>query len=65
MGIKRYKPEEVVTKLRLFEVLRGQGISMTDAIRQIGATELTYYLTKSLLSVDTWLPVLEIRFSER
>ena len=43
MGIKRHKPEEVVTKLRQVEVLRGQGMSMADPIRQIGVTELTYY----------------------
>lgn len=27
MGIKRYKPEEIVTKLRQVEVLAGQGMA--------------------------------------
>jgi transposase-like protein len=43
MGIKRYKPEEIVTKLRPVEVLAGQGMARIDAIRQISITEQTYY----------------------
>lgn len=43
MANKRHKPEEIVTKLRQVEVLRGQGMAMSDAIRQIGVSELTYY----------------------
>ena len=43
MARKRYKPEEIVTKLRQVEVLRGQGATMVDAIRQIGVTEVTFY----------------------
>ena len=43
MGIKRYKPEEIVTKLRQVEVLVGQEMARIDAIRQIGITEQTYY----------------------
>ena len=43
MGIKRHKPEEIVTKLRQVEVLAGQGMARIDAIRQISITEQTYY----------------------
>ena len=43
MGIKRHKPEEIVTKLRQVEVLVGQGKSRIDAIREIQITEQTYY----------------------
>ena len=43
MAIKRHKPEEIITKLRQVEVLRGQGLPMADAIRQIGVTEVTFY----------------------
>lgn len=43
MGIKRHKPEEIVTKLRQVDVLVGQGMSRPDAIRQVGITEQTYY----------------------
>ena len=43
MAGKRHKPEEIVTKLRQVEVLHGQGMTMADAIRQIGVTEFTYY----------------------
>jgi len=42
MARKRHKPEEIVTKLRQVEVLRGQGVTMADAVRQIGVSELTY-----------------------
>ena len=43
MTNKRPKPEEIVSKLRQFEVLMGQGMSCLDAIRQIGVVEQTYY----------------------
>jgi len=43
MGIKRHKPEEIVTKLRQVEILAGQGMTRVDAIRQISITEQTYY----------------------
>ena len=36
MARKRYKPEEIVNMLRRAEVLHGQGMSMADAIRQLG-----------------------------
>ena len=34
MGIKRHRPEEIVTKLRQVEVLVGQGLARIDAIRE-------------------------------
>ena len=43
MGIKRHKPEEIVTKGRPPEVLVGQGMARIDAIRQISIAEQTYY----------------------
>jgi len=43
MGIRRHKPEEIVTKLRQVEILAGQGMARVDAIRQISITEQTYY----------------------
>ena len=43
MANKRPKPEETVTKLRLADVLTGQGMPRLDAIRQIGVTEQTSY----------------------
>jgi putative transposase len=43
MPRKRYKPEEIVAKLRQVDVLVSQGQSMGDAIRQIGVSEVTFY----------------------
>jgi transposase-like protein len=43
MPRKRHKPEEIVAKLRQVDVLVSQGQSLTDAIRSIGVTEVTYY----------------------
>ena len=43
MPRKRYKPEEIVAKLRQVDVLVSQGQSLADAIRQIGVSEVTYY----------------------
>ena len=39
MARKRYKPEEIVAKLRQVDVLVSQGQNMVDAIRQIGVSE--------------------------
>ena len=44
MARKRYKPEEIVSLLRQAEVLHSQGMSMADAIRQLGISEVTYYI---------------------
>jgi len=43
MARKRYKPEEIVAKLRQVDVLISQGQNMVDAIRQIGVSEVTFY----------------------
>jgi transposase-like protein len=43
MARKRHKPEEIVAKLRQVDVLTSQGQSVSDAIRSIGVTEVTYY----------------------
>ena len=40
MPRKRYKPEEIVAKLRQVDVLVSQGQSLADAIRQIGVSEV-------------------------
>ena len=41
MARKRYKPEEIVAKLRQVDVLVSQGQNMVDAIRQIGEDAIT------------------------
>jgi putative transposase len=43
MPKKRYTPEEIVAKLRQVDVLVSQGHNISDAIRQIGVSEVTYY----------------------
>ena len=48
MARKRYKSEEIVSLLRQAEVLHGQGMSMVDAIRHLGISEVTYYLSGRL-----------------
>ena len=48
MAGKREKPEEIVSKLRQVEVLQGQGMSVSDAVRQIGVTQNTYYRWRKL-----------------
>ena len=42
MGIKRHRPEEIVTKLRQVEVIVGQRLARIDAIREIQITEQTF-----------------------
>ncbi|MDX1486285.1 MAG: IS3 family transposase [Alphaproteobacteria bacterium] len=48
MAGKRPRPEEIVSKLRQVEVLQGQGMSIADAVRQIGVTQQTYYRWRKL-----------------
>ena len=43
MAGKREKPEEIVLKLRQVEVLQGQGTTISEAVRQIGVTQQTFY----------------------
>jgi hypothetical protein len=54
MARKRYKPEEIVAKLRQLDVLVFQGQNMVDAIRQIGVSEVTYYRARN--SVGARIP---------
>ena len=48
MTEKREKPEEIVLKLRQVEVLQGQGITIAEAMRQIGVTQQTFYRWRTL-----------------
>ena len=43
MSRKRFKPEEIVNKLREADVLLSQGKSVAQACKQIGITDQTYY----------------------
>ena len=43
MPRKKHTPEEIVAKLRQFDVLVSQGVAIAEAVRQIGVTEVTYY----------------------
>jgi ACT domain-containing protein len=45
MPRKSHKPEEIVAKLRQVDVLTSQGQSVAEAIRSIGVSEVTYYLS--------------------
>lgn len=43
MPRKRYKPEEILAKLRQVDVLVSQGRSVAEAVRSIGVPQFTYY----------------------
>lgn len=43
MPRKKYKAEEIVSKLRQVDVLVAQGNKVPDAVRSIGVTQVTYY----------------------
>jgi len=43
MPRKRHKPEEIVAKLRQVDVLTSQEKAVSEAVRSIGVTEVTYY----------------------
>ena len=48
MAGKRENPEEIVLKLRQVEVLQGQGATISEAVRQIGVTQQTFYRWRKL-----------------
>ena len=48
MAEKREKPEEIVLKLRQVDVLQGQGMTVAEAVRQIGVTQQTFYRWRKL-----------------
>ena len=43
MPQKRYRPEEIIAKLREAEVLLGQGKKVPEVIKAIGISEVSYY----------------------
>ena len=53
MSRKRYKPEEIVAKLRQVDVLTSQGQNVAEAIRSIGSARC-HYLYGRLSLCKTW-----------
>ena len=43
MAKKRYRPEEIIAKLREAEVLLAQGMKVPEVAKAIGIHEITYY----------------------
>lgn len=43
MSKKRYRPEEIIGKLREADVLISQGKKVVDVIKALGITDVTYY----------------------
>jgi len=43
MARKRYRPEEIISKLREAEVLLAQGMKVAEVVKAIGIHEVTYY----------------------
>ena len=43
MARKRYSTEEIIRKLREADVLIGQGQNVSDVIRHLGVSDVTYY----------------------
>ena len=43
MAKKRFRPEEVIGKLRHADVLLGQGKRVAEVVKALGVTEVTYY----------------------
>jgi transposase-like protein len=43
MPKKRYRPEEIIAKLREADVLISQGKKVVEVIKALGVTDVTYY----------------------
>src|SRR4051794_39727038 len=66
MPRKRFKPEEIVAKLRQGDVLVSQGQKMAEGIRQIGVGEVTYSVpADSLKALDLDRPIREADIPRR
>ena len=43
MGRQRHTAEQIISKLREAEVLRAKGMSIEEAMRQLGISDATYH----------------------
>ena len=43
MRKKRYRPEEIISKLREADILLGQGHTVAEVIKSIEVSDVTYY----------------------
>jgi putative transposase len=43
MPRKRFRPEEIIAKLREADVLLGQGKRVAEVVKALGVSEVTYY----------------------
>ena len=43
MPRKRYRPEDIISKLREADILISQGQSVAETIRALGISDVTYY----------------------
>ena len=43
MPRKKYRPEEIITKLREADILISQGQSVASVIKPLGVSDVTYY----------------------
>ena len=43
MSKKRFRPEEIITKLREAQILISQGRTVAEAIKSLGVSDVTYY----------------------
>lgn len=43
MTKKRYRPEDIITKLRVADIFISQGKTIAETIRLLGVSDVTYY----------------------
>lgn len=43
MGRQKYTAEQIIAKLHEAEVLQSQGKSISESVRQLGISDMTYY----------------------
>jgi len=43
MPKKRYRPEDIIAKLREADILISQGKTVAETIKQLGVSDVTYY----------------------
>ena len=50
MSKKRYRPEEIISKLRVGDVLISQGKKVVEVVKALGVTDVTYYRWRQVAS---------------
>ena len=65
MPRKRYRPEDIISKLREADILISQGKTVAETIRILGVSDVTYYRWRKEYGGMTTTPVKRLKELEK